>query len=260
MSERARTVGVICAMESEAVHLRNRLQDTVELPVSRWRRTRGRIGSTAVDIVVCGIGLINAAAATTALLTVEPPDAVINYGCSGAHREDINPGDIVIASSVVHFSSLLVLPTGERKYWGFRYDVNGERVLTDTIPANPDLLTLARRAGERIDIMPWPGQTAAPVVHEGIVGSADIWTQHTESIRELHGLHGSLCEEMEAAAIGQVCAIYGVPFLAVKDISNNEFHSFTDLSTEQGTYLVHVEEEVGKRAAILVEAVIRELA
>jgi hypothetical protein len=34
---------------------------------------------------------------------------------------------------------------------------------------------------------------------------------------------------MEAAAIAQVCGRHGVPFMTVKDISNNEFHALTDL-------------------------------
>jgi nucleoside phosphorylase len=91
----------------------------------------------------------------------------------------------------------------------------------------------------------------------GTVGSADIWTQHGESIRDLHTIHGSLCEEMEAAAIAQVAATFGVPFLAIKDISNNELREFTDLSIEGSSVLAHVADEVGRRAALVVEATIQ---
>jgi adenosylhomocysteine nucleosidase len=251
-------VAVVCAMESEAVHLRNRLTKAEELPLSRWRRTRGRLGDAQVDVIVCGIGLINAAAATATLCALERPDAILNYGCSGAHREDIQPGDVVLADRVVHVSSLVVLPDGARRYTGFQYTLDGKKVLADSIPAAPTLLAQAQAAADGIDLPPWPGSDAAPTIHTGIVGSADIWTQHTDSIRDLHTVHGSLCEEMEAAAIAQVSAIHGIPFLAIKDISNNELREATDLSISAELGLAHAEAEVGKRAALVVERVIRD--
>src|SRR5690242_13024697 len=78
------TVGVVCAMDSEAVHLRRRLADAHERPIGRCRRTRGQVGATPVDLVVSGIGLINAAAATSALCALDPPAVLLNYGCAGA--------------------------------------------------------------------------------------------------------------------------------------------------------------------------------
>lgn len=251
-----RQIAVVCAMESEAVHLRARLEHPEEIGLTRWRRTRGTIGAHTVDVIVSGIGLINAGAATTALCTLENPAALLNYGCSGAHREDIAPGDVIIADRVVHFSSLVVLPDGSRRYQGFSFYVDHERVLSESIPADPELLAAAQDAGQRLNLAPWPGVEHRPVVYTGVVGSADIWTQHIDSIRDLHSIHGSLCEEMEAAAIAQVAAMHGVPFLAVKDISNNELVAFSDLSTPTGTILGHVQDEVGKRAAVLVEALI----
>jgi 5'-methylthioadenosine/S-adenosylhomocysteine nucleosidase len=253
----APTVAVICAMDSEAVHLRRRLEQACEEPVSRWRRTRGCIGAQAVDLVVSDIGLVNAAAASSALCALEPPAAILNYGCSGAHRADIQLGDVVIATDVVHFTSQIILPDGSRRYWGFNYLTSGQRMRLERLPSDPDLLGAAQRVAADLSIPPWPGLDRTPTVHLGTVGSADVWTQHPDSIHDLHTLHGSLCEEMEAAAIAQVAAIYGVPFLAVKDISNNELQSFTDLSLAGASVLAHVEEEVGLRAALVVEALIR---
>ncbi|HEX5167388.1 MAG TPA: 5'-methylthioadenosine/S-adenosylhomocysteine nucleosidase, partial [Thermomicrobiales bacterium] len=246
------TVAVVCAMDSEAVHLRRRLEGPREEPLARWRRTRGTIGTVPVDVIVCGIGLINAAAATSALCTLAPPAAIINYGCSGAHRDDIDPGDVVIASHVVHFSSLIVLPDGARRYEGFRYFVDYEEVLADRLAPAPALLERAIDVAKRVELPEWDGVGHQPQVLVGTVGSADIWTQHGESIRDLHTIHGSLCEEMEAAAIAQVAATWGVPFLAIKDISNNELRQYTDMEIEGSSILAHVVDEVGRRAALIV--------
>lgn len=254
MIERGSVV-VICAMDSEAIHLRERLDDPQEHPLHVWRRTTGRIGTTPVEIVVCGIGLVNAAATTSALCIGQRPRAIVNYGCSGAHRADIQCGDVVIANRVVHHSAVIVQPDGLEKYQGFNYAVNGEKVLAEAILPDPQLLELASDASGRTPLPAWPGVDHDPVVHVGAVGSADIWTQHGERIHTLHKLHGSLCEEMEAAAVGQVAAIFGVPFLAVKDISNNELHAVTELGADWGA-LHDVRGELGLRAALVVESTI----
>ena len=250
-------IAVICAMESEAEHLRRRLEKTHEEPLARWRRTRGWLGPAPVDLIVSGIGLVNAAAATATLCALERPGALLNYGCAGAHRDDLSPGDVVLGERVVHVSSQIVLPSGERKHMGFVFHVDDVRTQTEAIAADPALLALARRAAERCPLPPWPGEAESPRVRVGPVASADIWTQHGESIRTLHDLHGSLCEEMEAAAIAQVAAIHGVPFLAVKDISNNELRRATEAIASGWPSLNDLAPELGRRAALVVEAIVR---
>jgi nucleoside phosphorylase len=131
------------------------------------------------------------------------------------------------------------------------------RTQVDALPADPELLAIAQRVAAGITLPPWPGIDAPPRVYSGTVASADVWTQHGESIRTLHDLHGSLCEEMEAAAIAQVAAIYGVPFLAVKDISNNELLKATASGSGGGWPSLHDhEDQLGRRAALVVEAII----
>lgn len=250
-------VAVVCAMESEAVHLRERLAEAEEAPLARWRRTRGMLAGVEVHLIVSGIGLVNAAATTSALCLLDPPDVIVNYGCSGAHRDDLGPGDVIIGDRVVHFSAEIVRPDGRRDYMGFDFVAGGERVQVDAIPTAPDLVALAQRAASDVSLPPWPGYDEPPRIHTGTVASADIWTQHGETIQTLHGRHGSLCEEMEAAAIAQVAAIYGMPFLPVKDVSNNELLKATGGATERGwPSLGEQEHEVGRRAAVLVEAII----
>ncbi len=86
-----------------------------------------------------------------------------------------------------------------------------------------------------------PSAVAGPVV------SADTWTQAHSRLDILHDRHGSLCEEMEAAAVGRIAGMHGIPTLFVKDISNNEYLRESDLQ-EFSDFPVA---EVGKRAAAL---------
>jgi adenosylhomocysteine nucleosidase len=251
------TVAVICAMESEAVHLRERLDNPQETQLSVWRRTRGTLGEYSVEVIVSGIGLINAAAATAVRLSSpeQRPRAIFNYGCSGAHRQDINPGDVVIGNRTVHTSSLIILPDGASRRLLFWSD-DGATSETETLAVDPTLVELAERMGKRTPLPVWPGLMQPPRIHTGAIASADVWTQHGETILALHDEYGSLCEEMEAAAIAQVCAKYGVPFLPVKDISNNELLEKTTHTAAGAITLDDVRSQLGLRAALVVEATI----
>ncbi len=60
---------------------------------------------------------------------------------------------------------------------------------------------------------------------------------------------------MEAAAIAQVCTLHQVPFLTIKDISNNEFHAVSDLTA----FADFPTEEAGKRAATLLLRVVEQM-
>ena len=93
---------------------------------------------------------------------------------------------------------------------------------------------------------------------EGPVASADIWTQEVAGLDRLHRLHGSLCEDMEAASINQIAARHGRPFLTIKDIINNERHAQTRLVQEAiGFEADFPIQEAGRRAAIVLAEVIR---
>ncbi|MFW6075893.1 MAG: 5'-methylthioadenosine/S-adenosylhomocysteine nucleosidase [Chloroflexota bacterium] len=223
MNDEARRLLVICAMESEAVHLRTVLEGVRQEAYFHWPAARGRLGNYEVWMLTCGIGMVDAASAAVAGTLHDHPAAVLNYGCSGAHRDDIRCGDVVIADSVVNLGTFVVEPDGNRRPLNFHiFEEDGSS--SRTIPAllaDARLLERARSLGEQLSLPAWPGEDRDPDVHVGPVGSADVWTQHQDSIRNLHDVHGTLCEDMEAAAIGQVCQRFGVPFFSVKDISNN---------------------------------------
>lgn len=253
-------IALIAAMDGELRHALDRIEhDTVER-VGAWTAYRGHLHERDVIALSSGIGMVNAAAATSALLAVKGPSIVLNFGCAGAHRADIHPGDVVVGAGLVAHLSLTVLPGGEERYTGFRYQVGDETILADVIKADADLLKLAEDAAYGWRPEPWPAdEERVPKIHRGIVASADCWTQDPVRIGNLHDLHGSLCEDMEAAAVAQVCAMYQVPTLAIKDISNNELHVASMIEGSDYPSLESVEREIGARAFALVERVVQRL-
>jgi adenosylhomocysteine nucleosidase len=262
MNESRAPIALVCAMESELSHALKQLDGSTRLPLGPWCAVSGSLAGQPIVALTTGIGLVNAAAATALLLSRVNPRAVLNYGCAGAHHEKIFPGDVVIGSEIVAYGSLITLPDGGEQYAGFRYSLNGQTTLTDLLRADRDLLTRARDAAGGWEPAAWPvtgKSTRAPMVHTGVIGSADCWTQDPHRIGVLHDRHRSLCEEMEAAAVAQVCAMYEVPMLAIKDISNNELHSVTGHGAS-GPTLAEVSCELGARSFALVERIIASFA
>lgn len=229
-----------------------------------WPTWVGTHAGRRVVAVLSGIGPSNAAGATGALFATVRPRAVLNYGCAGAHRRDLAPGDIIIGDRSVNHVAYDLLPDGTERFRGNEAATGPDPMPPSIVDSDPALLALAQEAADGWAPEPWPTAAVAadgtteviPKVLTGAIGSADVWTQAHDRLDRLHQTHGTLCEEMEAASIGIVCRRAGVPFLPIKDISNNEYQRVTVL---EGGLQDFPHAEVGKRAAALVLRVIERL-
>jgi adenosylhomocysteine nucleosidase len=253
------SIAIIVAMPSELQHLPGLpgvpgAESPTPWPTLSWEH--GRLDVTAV---LCGIGMIRAAAATESVIIGAQPDAIVNFGCTGAHRADVHVGDVVIGLRSVAHATIVVEPEG-----GARFDLHDGLEAPPPgetgISSDPSLVSIARDAAHNWVPDPWlcsSGSNVRPRVHEGVVASADIWTQAPDAITVLADRHHSLCEDMEAAAIATVCALHAVPFLTIKDISNNELQRTTIFDSKMG----HLpDQEVGRRAATLTGRVLDRIA
>ena len=251
-------IAVIVAMRSELQHL-PALPNVPEPGDSPWPSVSWTQEDIEVTALLCGIGMIRAAAATESAIAAHNPDAIINFGCTGSHRRDINVGDVVIGTRSVAHATMVIGPDGASRFDlhdGLEPPPPGET----GVGSDPGLLSIARSAAAGWQPDPWRGATGenlSPRVHEGVVASADIWTQSHAGIEALAERHHSLCEDMEAGAIAGICHLHGVPFLTIKDISNNELQQATIFDPE-GAHLP--EDEVGRRAATLTGRVIAAIA
>jgi adenosylhomocysteine nucleosidase len=258
-----RPIGLVVAMEAELVHLLALLDDVETRLDGIWTNRFARLNGQEIVIARSGMGVITAAAATERLIDRFAPELVLNYGCAGAHRREIMPGDVIIGEWVVNQTEIQILPDGSERYVGFGWEVAGEKADAAALASDPRLLEIATDVAKTYQAEPWPKDLLWPEsvphrpseIHSGTVLSADIWTQSHARLDILHARHASLCEDMEAAAVGQICAMHGVPFLTVKDISNNEFHRASNLQEFDD----FPRAEVGKRAAGLIYRVLERL-
>lgn len=256
-------IAIICALNSELVHLRNALPSHYEDWYTGHRSWLTTVQGYPIILTCCGIGMTSAAAATEALIARYHPAAILNYGCTGAHRPDLLPGDLVIGSRVVAVDRVTVEADGSEKYEGMLYLHTGIPKKVEYLLAEPSLLALAIRKATMLEEQhePWPLESGWPpsIPHRpprhviGTISSSDRWNQAPERIRRLVAQHDSMCEDMEAAAIALICASHDVPFLSIKDISNNEL-----LRTTDEHFFIETEGQLGRRASALTLALLND--
>ena len=254
---------VVIAMEIELRHLLDRGRVIVDQRIGPWPTVIVDIGGREVVCVRSSIGMVNAAAATEFVIGRFAPPVVLNSGCTGAHLADLYPGDVVIGTSSVPHGVLKVHASGEDEPMEVEWHASGGREASRAFASDPSLVAIARQI-DAAELPWWPERFAwpegqprrAPRIVEGAVASADVWTQSLDRMDRIVGRHGTACEDMEAAAIAHICARHGVPFLPIKDISNNERHAQTDLSGGWATFPM---DEVGMRSAIVLADLIARL-
>lgn len=254
------SIAVLVAMEAELVHLRNLATSTSHRTIGVWDAYDLSIDGHQVLAVRSGIGMLNAAASTERVVAEYAPVIILNYGCAGAHRRDIMPGDVIIGSQTVNHGALNILRDGSEVHNDRGTIVSGERIFPAVIDADPTLLEKAQTVAANLIIEPWPQGVVwpssvpyrKPQVHVGPLASSEIWTQSLDRLDVLHERHGSLSEDNESGAFAHVAYIHDIPFLSIKDIANNEYHAASDLAE----YSDFPTAEVGKRAASLIAALI----
>ncbi len=140
------TIGIIVAMSSERIQLDPHATTQTVEQNGPWRIDRYVIGDKEVVAVTSGIGMANAAAGTEFLIQTERPSVLLNFGCAGAHRRDLVPGDVIIASEVINHALMQILPDGSERYTGYSHESEGEHQQGIELKPDPVLVELAQLA------------------------------------------------------------------------------------------------------------------
>ncbi len=183
-------IGCVIAMDSEA----ELLLDAMEIEAIRtlYGKTvhRGKAFGHEVALVVSGVGKVNAAAGTCAAIS-EGADVVLNFGVAGGLDGSTEVGEVYLVEKVVQYdfdcSQLNGMKVGT-------LDGETENFFPLLTPKSSDLPRRALGTGDRFNDSP---------------------ADHA-LLREL----GCNLREMEAGAMAEVCRYAGLPFCAVKAVSD----------------------------------------
>ena len=209
-------IALIAAVPLETELLRR------EMAPCEVRRCGGRAlyhGTLAGQVVAlqhCGVGKANAAATTALLLDSLNPEAVLCFGCAGAYPgSGLQIGDLILASEEIYGDEGAMTGGGflDMEALGFPLaEAGGERWF-NRFPGDPELLgrnhrLIAAQAGAERRVAVGPLVTVSTCSGSTALGHA------------LERRTGGLGENMEGAAVAQLCAGFGVPFFEVRGISN----------------------------------------
>ena len=97
-----RCIGIIGAMEVEVASLKEQMKDIQVTRKASMEFYSGIIEGKNVVVVRSGIGKVNAAVCTQILIDDFKAEVVINTGIAGSLNADINIGDIVVSTDLIH--------------------------------------------------------------------------------------------------------------------------------------------------------------
>ena len=225
---------IVSAMHEELASVLALMPDEHKVTVGGRDFYDGHLHGRAVVAVLSRIGKV--AAATTAALLIErfKVDRIVFTGVAGGLAPGVNRGDVVIAEAFLQhdLDASPIFPKYEVPLYGAsRFDTDG--ALTQ------ELADAVHRA--------LPGTR----VHRGLVVSGDRFVSTTSECRALQAaLPDALAVEMEGAAIAQVCRDFGMPFAAVRTISDRADDG------AHGDFVSFIRDVASRHSAAIVEALL----
>jgi adenosylhomocysteine nucleosidase len=167
---------------------------------------RGVLDGVPVLLTRGGIGKVNAAMTATHLLNAGAT-RVIFTGVAGGVHPDLRVGDIVVSTDLVQHD----------------VDVSALGYDLGTIPGEAPAWAADGRL--RAAALEAAREVEGVRVLEGRVASGDQFIASREGVQRLWTGFGAACAEMEGAAVAQVCARAGVPFVVIRSVSDTADHA-----------------------------------
>ncbi len=215
------TLAILSALAEEQQGLLACLSQPVCLRRAGREVWRGQWHGHTVLLALSRIGKVAAATTATALIEGLGASQVVFTGVAGGIGPGVRVGDLVVATEFVQhdLDASPLFPRFEIPLYG-RSRLACDPALTALL-LRASNLALARLGGQ-FDHYSGPGQST---VHAGLIASGDRFVSGAAELRGLQqrllaGGHAPLAVEMEGAAVAQVCFDYGVPFAAVRTISD----------------------------------------
>lgn len=208
-------IAILSALAEEQEGLLEHLQDARRVDHGGRVFWTGRLQGLPVVLALSRIGKVAVATTATGLITHFGASRVLFTGVAGGVGPGVRVGDVVVGSQYVQhdMDASPLFPRYEIPLTG--------RAVWD---ADASLLAQACEAVRRVQPALRTGAFSA-TLHQGLIASGDRFVSSAAEVAALLagmqavGFH-PLAVEMEGAAVAQVCADYGVPFVALRTISD----------------------------------------
>lgn len=197
-----RPFGIIGAMDLEVETLKAAMVNATAHTFGPCEFICGSLDGAPCVIVQCGVGMVNAAACTQALIDRFAVSCVVNTGVAGSLTPSVGVGDMVIATDAVNWMM----------------DVQNLGYDPGQTPGLPSAsLPTSKALG---DAAVAAAQAEGAQVHRGRIASGDRFVRETSERTRIAGTFDAVACEMEGAAIAQVCLRSDVPCAILRAISD----------------------------------------
>ena len=212
-------IAIVSAMHEELAAVLALMPDEHKQIVAGRAFAVGHLQGHEVVVVLSRIGKV--AAATTAAVLMERfgVEQVLFTGVAGGLAPHAQVGDVVVATEFLQhdMDASPLFPAYEVPLYG--------RARFGTDPALTAALALAVQSVLQQGVLDAASLQdfgiTRPQMHQGLIVSGDRFVSNRRESQQLQqSLPDALAVEMEGAAVAQVCHDYGVPFAAMRTISD----------------------------------------
>lgn len=197
-------IAIMGAMDVEIEKLLPSIKNRQTVELRDHTFYTGTLQGRSVVVTKSGIGKVNAAVTTTELIREFGIDSIIFTGIAGATAPELEPNDVVISTKLVQYDIDLTAFGNEPGHMdGFddRY-----------FPADNALVVLATTAAHQF--------AGKQRVSQGIIATGDTFMANKTDVKAVRDEFEAAAVEMEGAAVAQVAALYEVPFVVIRTISD----------------------------------------
>lgn len=216
-----KSIAIVSAMHQELEAVLTQMTDARPTLVAGRTFWVGQLHGQAVVAVLSRIGKVAATTTATVLAERFGVGRIVFTGVAGGLGPGVRVGDVVVADSFMQHDLDVspLFPRYQVPLYGLARFAT-EPGLTQALVQAAKLTLADPVAALGADALAEFGLDA-PRVHQGLVVSGDRFVSTSqESLALCEALPDALAVEMEGAAIAQVCHDYGLPFAAVRTISD----------------------------------------
>lgn len=230
------TMAVECALPREAAAL---FELPGPAPEERFgiRWAERELGAARLVVAEGGMGTTNAAATAQFLCQRFEPAALVFEGIAGGLNPQLGVGDIVVGARLCRLEAdMAIVAESAPHLTEFASDARLVGLARQELAGRGFALAKAvAEQGEDGPGLPFGAATPhAPRYVVGCMATSDLFSTETDVLARVRERWQADCEEMECAAAAQVAARAGVPFLALRCLSNVCGEAYADLDGAEG--------------------------
>lgn len=217
------SLGIIAAMDEEREEILKIMKNIQKERHFDKEFMIGEIKNTKCILAKSGVGKVNSARTTQLMIDKFDVDSIINVGSAGALNDELNYGDIIISTSCIQHDFDITCFNHPK---GYITDIGVE------IKADEKLIEKVENASKKID--------KRVNVVKGIIATGDQFYNSPKVKRDLRKLFNAECDDMEGAAIAQVCMLCNKPFVVVRSISDKpkseekvDFYEYLNIASKR---------------------------